>query len=127
MLFFLDENVPAAVREVLTDAGHEAEFIRTIIPEGSPDELVATTSEQNGAILISFDKDFKKISPRIPDGQKARFKRLSIIRMECKKPRAAQRIQTALPFIELQHKQSKDAKSGKFIISVRDDTISLYI
>ncbi len=103
MRFMLDENVPASVAERLAALGHQANFIRDFVPEGSPDPLVATVSENLDAILVSFDGDFEKIAPRVPEGERARFKRLSRVYMKCFEPKAAQRIETAIALIQSEH------------------------
>jgi len=55
MRFMLDENVPAAVADMLVASGHHAEFVRDRVPPGSSDPLVATVSQDLDAILVSFE------------------------------------------------------------------------
>jgi predicted nuclease of predicted toxin-antitoxin system len=100
MRFMLDENVPIAVADMLQEHGHQAKFIRDYVPAGAADPLVALVAEQNDCILLSFDGDFQKISPRIPDGHKARFRRLSRIWLRCNEPAGAGRLEGALVFVE---------------------------
>jgi predicted nuclease of predicted toxin-antitoxin system len=99
MYFMLDENVPQDVADVLNEQGHKAEFIRDYVPAGSPDPVVATVSQELDAILVSFDGDFEVISPRIPDGQKRRFRKLSRIWLRCGEPQAANRLKSVLDFV----------------------------
>jgi predicted nuclease of predicted toxin-antitoxin system len=100
MYFMLDENVPQDVADMLIGQGHKAEFIRDYIVPGAPDQVVATASQELEAILVSFDGDFETISPRIPKGQRARFRKLSRIWMRCGEPQAALRLSRALDFVE---------------------------
>lgn len=125
MLFYLDENVPLSVQNVLEARGHNVKFTRELLPRGSPDELVATASEYDGAILISHDSDFRQIATRIPDGQKNRFKKLSMVRMQCTKPRSAQRIEVALPYIEFEFNQRAFMHDKRMIVTVKTDIISI--
>jgi len=118
MDFVLDENVPVSVRDMLVNAGHSAQFIREFIPEGSPDELVATVTERMNAILISFDGDFKQIAPRIPAGARRRFKRLSRIRMQCSEFQAAARLESALSFIDAEYQIALAANDSRMQICV---------
>lgn len=101
MHFMLDENVPVSVKDMLETHGHQAEFIRDYVPPGSADPVVATISEELDAIPVSFDGDFEKIAPRIPKGQKRRFRRLSRIWMRCREPMihqsAVRALSTAIP------------------------------
>ena len=63
--FLTDNCVPDSVGRVLINAGHEVIFLRDILPTNSPDPLVASVAELNEAILVSFDKDFRTLAPRI--------------------------------------------------------------
>src|SRR5712671_1307142 len=103
MYFMLDENVPQDVADMLNEQGHQAEFIRDYVPPGSPDPLVATVSQELNAILISFDGDFKKIAPRVPHGERARFRKLCRVWMRCGEPQAAKRLASALDLIISEH------------------------
>ena len=103
----LDENVPVNVAEMLIQHGHRAEFIRDYVPPGSPDELVATVSEELKAVLISFDGDFEKIAPRIPRGVRSRFRKLSRIWVRCDEPQAAKRLDIALSLIVSEHRLAR--------------------
>lgn len=66
---------------------------------GSPDQIVATASEELQAVLVSFDGDFETISPRVAKGQRRRFRKLSRIWMRCSEPQAAQRLLKGLDFV----------------------------
>ncbi len=126
MLFYLDENVPAQVEAVIASKGHEVRWTRDIIPEGSPDQMVAAVSEDAGAILVSHDKDFKRIAPRIPDGQRTRFRKLSMLRLECKKPKSANNVSNLFGFIELEAKLRGEEENGRLMISIRDSSITIF-
>lgn len=95
----LDENVPADVAAMLQEHGHRSEFIRDYVPPGSADAIVATVAEQQECILVSFDRDFELIAPRVLHGHRARFKRLSRIWMRCSEPRGAVRLRSALDLV----------------------------
>jgi predicted nuclease of predicted toxin-antitoxin system len=99
MYFALDENVPQDVADMLLEQGHKAEFIRDYVPPGSPDQVVATASQELEAILVSFDGDFEVISPRIPKGQRNRFRKLSRIWLRCGEPQSAARLKSVLKFV----------------------------
>lgn len=103
MYFMLDENVPVSVQRTIVRLGHSATFIRDYVPPGSPDQLVATVSEEMNAILLSFDGDFQKIAPQIPEGYRRRFKDLSRIWMRCEEPQAANRFEAAADLIDYEY------------------------
>jgi len=102
MYFLLDHNVPDSVATVLRELGHTVELVRNILPTDSADPLVATTAETLGAILVSVDRDFKRIAPHIPKGMRARFKGLSRISIECSESSSGTAaVREVMPFIEL--------------------------
>lgn len=125
MLFYLDENVPARVQAVLEAAGHEVTWTRDLTGEGAPDVVVAAVSQENDATLISHDKDFKKIAPRIPDGQKQRFRSLSIVRLACGKPQSAERVAKVLRYIEFDYDQRAAFPDQRSIIEVKKANITI--
>ncbi len=96
MKFILDENVPVSVRDVLKANGHSVEIITDHAARGAKDPVVATISERLDAVLISFDGDFEKIAPRVPEGTRQRYRRLSRIWFQCKEYQASQRLERAL-------------------------------
>ena len=99
MRFMLDENVPVDMADMLIQHGHEAQFIRDYVPPGAADVIVATISEQQNCVLISFDGDFESIAPRVPHGHRARFRKLSRIWMRCDEPDGAARLRSALDLL----------------------------
>lgn len=64
--------------------------------------MVAKVAQDNDAILISHDGDFKSIAPRIAKGQKARFKKLSRIHLQCENAKAEKRLAAALELVEFE-------------------------
>lgn len=91
--------MPNSAKKFLESTGYDVEFIRDLLPEGSVDPLVAFVAEDQKSVLVSHDGDFQKIAPRIPNGQKARFKKLSRIWLRCNEFQSAQRLEKAMSLI----------------------------
>jgi predicted nuclease of predicted toxin-antitoxin system len=100
MDFILDEKVPRDMADMLIRHGHNPIYIREYVPPGSPDPLVATVAQELKAVLVSFDGDFQHIAPRVPHGQRSRFRTLSRIWMRCIEPDGAERLGEALSLVE---------------------------
>ena len=115
--FFLDNCVPDSVAQVLRDAGHEVILLRDVIQRDSPDQLVATVSELLNAVLVSYDKDFRALAPRIGIGQR-RFRSLSRIGFKCSEPLAAARMRAALSLIEYEWQFARGANDKRMIIEI---------
>jgi predicted nuclease of predicted toxin-antitoxin system len=116
MYFLLDENVPKAVADMIVSHGHQAEFIRDSLPEGSADPLVAMVSEEASGVLVSFDGDFEKIAPRVPDGQRVRFRKLCRIWLCCGEPQAAGRMEKALAFIQSEYDYNQTQRDTRMLV-----------
>ena len=114
----LDENVPTSAKRFLEGAGFKVEYIRDLIPEGSGDPLVAFVAEDQGAVLVSYDGDFKKIAPRIPDGQKTRFKKLSKIWLRCNEYQSAQRLEKALDLLKSEFTLAQRSTDKRMHLSI---------
>jgi predicted nuclease of predicted toxin-antitoxin system len=102
---------------MLRNAGYVVELLREKLATDSPDQLVATYSELSGAVLISLDRDFRTLAPRVGIGQQ-RFRRLSRIGIRCEEPSAARRIEGALSLIEHEWERAQQRPDKRMIIEV---------
>ena len=57
MRLLADENIPGDAVAALRATGHDVAWIRIEAP-GSPDQDVLSRAQQEGRILLTFDKDF---------------------------------------------------------------------
>lgn len=120
--FFLDNCVPDSVALVLRAAGHEVIFLRDAIPKDSPDQVVARVSEALDAVLVSYDRDFKALAPRIGVGQR-RFRKLSRVGFRCREPQAARRMEAALSLIEHEWQVAQRTVDKRIIIEIGETSI----
>lgn len=100
---FLDAGVPDSVGKKLEEFGHEVIYHRNVLPEKTPDDAVCVTALESEAILVAIDGDMKQFAKRYgvtPKGD--RFQNLNIIRLCCNEVQAANRLEQALPLIELE-------------------------
>ena len=121
--FFIDHCVPDSVGSALRDAGHEVILLRERIAPDSPDPLVAAVSEMSGAVLISLDSDFRRLAPRVPKGERQRFRRLSRIGLRCKAPRCARRLTSALSLIEHEWTLAQASADKRMIMDIGETYI----
>src|SRR5258708_14824077 len=101
MRLLLDQNVEDSVAAVFREFGHTVHLVREILPANSPDPLIAAVAELDSYVLVSHDRDFEAIAPRIPKGSRARFRKLSRISLECNEAQAANRIRQTMSYIDL--------------------------
>ncbi|MEC9346864.1 MAG: DUF5615 family PIN-like protein [Pseudomonadota bacterium] len=113
----LDEGVPRSVGAIFLDHGHEVLYLEQVLKKGSKDEVVCIAAEANNAVLVAMDKDMKQIARR--NGISAsRFKRLSLIHFACPEPRAAGRIEAAMPLIEFEWGISSQKVARRLFVQV---------
>ncbi|MGC8532125.1 MAG: hypothetical protein ACP5M1_08810 [Acidiphilium sp.] len=100
---FLDAGVPDSVGRALLASGHQVTFHRDVLPEKTPDQVVAATALNSSAVLVAIDKDMKQIAQRYGmTPQNDRFERLSVISFCCTEVAAAKRLEHAMPFVEFE-------------------------
>lgn len=118
MDFVLDENVPANLGAFLRRHGHDCIDISGSVMAGSPDILVAAVADENGAILISFDKDMKAIAARVPDTSRRRFKKLGRIYLRCDGHSLVKRIESCFDFIEFEFRVAQERRDKRMFLTI---------
>jgi predicted nuclease of predicted toxin-antitoxin system len=65
--FFLDHDVPAAVKDALARHGHEVTQVTDVLPADSADELIFTTAQQDRGVMITCNRnDFLALAKKVP-------------------------------------------------------------
>jgi predicted nuclease of predicted toxin-antitoxin system len=121
--FFIDHCVPDSAAGVLRDAGYEVTLLRERIAPTSPDPLVAAVSEMHGAVLVSLDSDFKRLAPRVPVGQRQRFRRLSRIGLRCRAPQCARRLKACLSLIAHEWMVAQASADKRMIVEIGESYV----
>ena len=101
MKLLLDHNVPVSVAGVFRKHGHEVKLVSDILPTDAPDPVIARISETDGLVLVSADADFRKMIQKVAaDGQKAKFRKLSLISLLCSEYQSAERVDKGMSLIQ---------------------------
>jgi hypothetical protein len=75
--FLTDNNVPDSIGAWLIERGHDVHRMRDLMPNDSPDPVVAVAALDAGLLLVSQDKDFN--AQRFAQAKFARLKRIGLI------------------------------------------------
>jgi hypothetical protein len=126
MKFFADHCVSESVCRVLEERGHTVVRLRDELLTDSPDPVVAKFAEEIEAILVSHDRDFKKIAPRIPAQARSRFKRLSRVHLQCDYPGAEKRVAAAMSLLEFEWAISQERPDRRIHIVIQKNGIKTY-
>lgn len=103
MRFLLDHNVPHAVAVALDQAGHDVAVLTDLLPEDTADPVVAATAIAEQRILVSHDRDMRRVERVFSDGFKARFPALSRLHLSCNEVVSAGRVQAFLHLVEAEY------------------------
>lgn len=115
----LDAGVPDSVGHVLAEGGHEVIFYRDVLPERTPDPVVARTAIANGAILVAIDNDMRHIAKRYGvAAQKGPFAQLNLIHICCDEVMASKRLKQAMTFIELEWNVSNEHAARRMWVDI---------
>lgn len=121
---FIDQCVPESVARTFENSGHAVVLLRENLATDSPDLLVAAVAEQNDAILVSLDGDFKVIARRHGVGRRA-YRKLSLIKLSCRESRAAERVRLAMSLIEHEWSVSQDSADRRLFIEIGNSVIRI--
>lgn len=116
---FLDAGVPDSVGEVLKKHSHYVIFHRDALLDGTNDHVVCATALLHSSILVAADNDMKRLAQEYgvtPTGD--RFQNLSIIRLVCPEPQAANRLEQALDLIDLEWKFAQKKRARRMWVDV---------
>lgn len=95
----VDEGVPDAVGRAFEARGHHVTYANRSLARGSADQLVCMAALNDGAILVAADHDMKALA-RAMGANNQRFRTMSLIKLSCRKPEAAEKVKAAMSLIE---------------------------
>jgi len=95
----LDEGVPDSVGRVFQGFGHDVTSLNRTAARGSKDHFVCTLADLHESILVALDGDMKRIAQAHGLGAR-KFLKLGLIKLSCKAPMAAKRVESAMSLIE---------------------------
>lgn len=117
MQFLVDENAPYDLLDFLRSRGHVAEYVGDAFAKSSPDSLLLKAAELHGYVVITFDRDFKRLITQVPAGNKraveSRAGRISF----SKEPEALPRLRDMIDLIEILHADA-ERRGIRFILQI---------
>lgn len=125
MLFLIDECVPDDVAEYLGLRGHQIEFARDLFATSSPDEIVALGGDLLSAIIVTWDRDFKRFVQRAPRGTRRFFRNLGRISFSCREPLGRKRIEELIESIEFEYAQVQKLSDKRLIVQISETSFTV--
>jgi predicted nuclease of predicted toxin-antitoxin system len=124
--FFADHCVPESACKLLETRGHTVIRLRDVLPTDTPDPIVAKAAQDNDAILLTHDGDFRTIAPRIPVGQKQRFRKLSKIHLAVDHVKSEKRLAAAISLVEFEWQAAQARSDKRMHIVVQPEVIKTH-
>ena len=120
MRLLIDENVPDSVAQFYTSRGHTVHYVRDLSPAGTPDPVVAKIGDRLSAVLVTWDRDFRKIASRMPQGSRERFRKLGRISYQCDEVRGVDLTRRWIESIEFHYAQALQQSDMRMLVVVQE-------
>lgn len=103
--FFTDHNVAASVGQAIQERGHHLTQLREAMLIRTKDPIIEIACSHSGQVLVSHDRDFKELKPRLNVNDRTPVTRLGFVKLhkihlECPEYEAAARMKEAFSLIE---------------------------
>lgn len=118
--------MPECACKLLEGRGHEVIRLRDVLPTDTPDPIVAKTAQDSNAILLTHDGDFKIVAPRIPVGQRARFRKLSKVHLAVEHVKSENRLAAAIALVEFEWEAAQHRKDKRVHVVVQPSVIKTH-
>lgn len=122
----LDENVPERVADALRRLEHDVVRSTDIVVGGSPDQVVATAAQEDGRILVSHDKDFKRVERLCSEGQQQRYPTLSRLLLSCPEPASASRLEAFISIVEAEFARVQELEDMRLMMDIGERRVRIF-
>ncbi|CDO35042.1 DUF5615 family PIN-like protein [Novosphingobium sp. KN65.2] len=126
MKFFADHCVPESACKLLEGRGHTVIRLRDVLPTDTPDPIVAKAAQDSDAILLTHDGDFKAVAPRIPIGQRNRFRKLSKVHLAVEHVKSESRLGEAITLVEFEWVSAQKRRDRRVHVVVQPSVIKTH-
>jgi len=120
MFLIIDENADDAVGRYLQERGHRVGLVRDLFASGIADTIISTVGDEDSAIVVTHDKDFRILAQRAPEGSRQRFRRLGRISLRCRETRAKRRLEELIESIEFEMTQTRKRHDQRLIMEITE-------
>jgi hypothetical protein len=125
MLLIIDENVPDDVADFFRERGHLVILVREMLGVGTADESIAERADELMAVVVTWDRDFKKLVGRVPIGERLRFRRLDRISFDCRPEHGRRRAERLIDFIEFAYEIESQSRDRRMIVEITETSFRI--
>jgi predicted nuclease of predicted toxin-antitoxin system len=120
MVLIIDENVPERVADYFRERGHVVIHVRDFLRIGVTDESIANRADELAAVIVTWDRDFKKLVARVPIGERLRFRRLGRISFDCRPEHGRRRAEQLIEYIEFAYEVESRSRDRRLIVEITE-------
>ena len=120
MRLLIDENVPKSVAEYFASRGHSVQYVQDLFPAATPDPVIAQIGDKLSAIVVTWNRDFRKFVSRIPAGNRGTFRRLGRISFQCREPRGVPLLEHWIETVEFHYAQCLERRDFRMIVQIQE-------
>jgi predicted nuclease of predicted toxin-antitoxin system len=120
MVLIIDENVPVQVADFFRERGHLVIQVRDFLDVGVSDESIASRADELMAVVVTWDRDFKRLVGRVPIGERLRFRRLGRISFDCRPERGRRRAEQLIDYIEFAYEVESRRRDRRLIVEITE-------
>jgi predicted nuclease of predicted toxin-antitoxin system len=125
MNLLVDENVPNSVATFFASRGHTVQFVRDLFPASTPDPVIARIGDRLSAIVVTWDRDFEKIVKRVPEGNRAAFRKLGRISFRCNEVKGRALLERWIALVETHYEQCLAERDFRMIVQIQESGLKL--
>lgn len=88
--------------------------------------MVAKVAQDCDCILLTHDGDFKTVAPRVPKGERQRFRKLSKVHLSCPHARAETRLAAAIALVEFEWSGAQERPDKRLHMVIQPNVIKTH-
>ena len=119
----IDENMPDALIYLFDERGHNVESVRALYGQGMDDPTIAHFGNYEAGIVVTADKDFRRLIERAPIGKRAQFRRLGRISLDCRSGSVVRRMEALMHVIEFGYADALASRDRRLIDEISETSI----
>jgi hypothetical protein len=125
MQLLIDEDVPAAVAELLGQRGHDIVRVVDVLVPGTPDPAVAQYANLHERIVVTFNlRDYNRLIRRAPHPGHDKHPGAGLIGFQCPHPQGRERLAAHAENIEHEHQVlNRERRADRRLIVQITDTL----
>lgn len=85
--------------------------------------MIATIGDQLSAIVVTWDRDFKALVSRIPEGNRARFRKLGRISFKCNEVKGAELLRRWIEMVEFHYERASGQPGFRMIAQIQESGV----